>query len=151
MAVSVVIATIYYIINLTNVSKSRQIQSLMDLMKEFHKSDYQKEWIEVMYHQDWKDYYEWWDKYGPVSNPEAACSGFCIITSMSDIGHLVKEGVVDPKLVYNLDETNTIRLAWDKFEPLYKIWRNENPRAGESFEYLVNELKKIEEQTNIKK
>ena len=89
---------------------------------------------------------DFWSKYGREDNPDQWRKYLKLIYYYEYIGILVKEGLVDPKLIYEFDIT-PIRL-WEKYEPIVIGCRErfEAPPKGmlaEWFEDLFYVLKDI--------
>ena len=105
-------------------------------------------WVDLMYHQEWKDIDAFIEKYGPVTNPEAYSNLVVILQFYECLGLLVRKKIVDIDLVYeHIGGLRTIR-TWERLESLLKAFReiSDRPTDWVSFEFLYNELKKYEQQ-----
>ena len=118
--------------------ETRQIQILMDIFDKCSKVEFQKGWLDVL-NQEWTDYEEWLEKYGPANNPEMMAKFGATNRFLIQLGLLIKEKVVEPKLIYDMDPMDSIIMTWEMFEPIYKARREEMPRSGQLLEYADNE------------
>ena len=97
--------------------------------------------IEIMYHQDFKDYEEWREKYGPSTNPDAYVDYYQVTSTCQGLGYLVQNGVLELEALSKHIRPRSIILLWEKIEPIVKVHREKlNPTAYDSFEYLANEF-----------
>ena len=129
--------------------ETRQIQILMDIFDKSSTVEFHKGWTDVL-NQEWTDYEEWLEKYGPANNPEMMGKWYATNRFLIHLGLLIKEKVVDSKLIYDMDPMDSIILTWEKFEPIYKARRGEIPRSGQLLEYAANEMKKLQTNLNLR-
>ncbi len=148
--VSIVVAVIYHIMTLRNTRKNqelqletRQAQLYMNLYDTYHSPEFRK-LLYTMLDLEWKDYDEWYEKYGR-GNPEEIAFG-SVMGYFNGLGLLVKKGLIDADTVYDLLAT-WIVVVWEKYLPIVLAQRDvfNRPVWGE-FEYLYNEVKKIDQQ-----
>ena len=100
--------------------------------------------LEIMYHQDFKDYEEWREKYGPSTNPDAYVDYYQVTSTYQSLGYLVQNKALDLEVLSKHIRPRGIILLWEKIEPIVKVHRERlNPTAYDSFEYLANELRTI--------
>lgn len=160
-AVSVVIAATSVVIGVINsiyssrraratsetALETRQIATYLDFMRRIQTKEWVMGWADVMYRQEWKDFDEWREKYGPVTNPEAWANFVISLQFYECLGLLVRRNIVDIALVH--EHIGGARAGiWERVELLVKGFRefSNRPILWNSFEYLYNELKKYEEQ-----
>jgi ferric iron reductase protein FhuF len=100
-----------------------------------------------MFQWGWKDFEEWWQKYGPETNVEENASFVSVIRYYEGVGVLVKKGLIDLNLVGELMSSHVIRF-WEKLEPVFKEIRERLnwPEVFQEFEYLYNEIITIVEE-----
>ena len=107
-----------------------------------------------MINQKWEDYDDFMDKYGSENNVDAWAAWLSIGAYFNGIGVLVRRGKIDIALVEEL-LANSVFIAWIRMEPIIMGWRNRDDPISEEgrstkypfhagFEYLFNELKKID-------
>jgi len=156
---SVVLAAIYYMLQLKHQAKvrqdlarqretdleTRQAQLFMQLYEHYYKKETMKDESEVIWEWKWKDFEDFWEKYGPFTNVEAFNKWDSLATYIKGVGVLVKRKLIDPDLVKDLMGTSII-LHWEKFGPIIKeIRRKYWPNAYEWCEELYDEMKKLEQ------
>ena len=136
-AASIVIAATYYMGVLKNANRTRQAQLYVQIFDRLNTKDFIRTWLEVMYHQDWKNAQEWESKYGPTANLEAATKMFSVGMLYETIGMLVKEKLIDPSLVFGENPWAAVE-TWEKLETVVKVIReSSDPKFWDSFEYLA--------------
>ena len=102
-------------------------------------------WIEVMYHQEFKDFPEWMNKYGPIKKPNAAKKLFSVGIAYQTIGMLAREKLIDPNLILKENPWAAVE-TWTKIESVVKGLRETgDPQFWTSFEHLANQIKKYRE------
>ena len=104
--------------------------------------------------QSWEfsDFKEFMDKYGYDTNKEASILFGRLVIYYEGLGVLVKEGLLNIRLVALLIAGVTRRF-WEKFEPIIEEGREyyNAPRWLSETEYLYNELMKyMEEHPDLK-
>jgi len=145
-------AAIYYILHLRHQTKMRQIevetrqaQLFMQLYDHYLNRDTTRDENELLFHWKWKDFDDFWQKYGPETNIEAFAKWDSLETYFKGVGVLVKRKLIDLDLVRDLMGTGVI-LHWEKFGSVVKEFRRRYwPHAYEWYEYLYNEMKKREQ------
>jgi hypothetical protein len=121
--------------------ETRQLQLYMKVLEDYRDQDFMTRWTDVAYHQEFEDYEEWRNKYGPIANPEAYADFFHVTNWFQGIGYLVKTGVLDLEVVSEYIRPRSVVYLWDKVEPIVKVHRETtNPDALKSFEYLAKEI-----------
>ena len=124
---------------------TRQAQLFMDLYNHYYSKETMRDESEVIFQWEWKDFEDFWKKYGPETNVEAFTKWDSLETYIKGVGVLVRRKLIDPDLVKDLMGTSII-LHWEKFGSVIKeIRRRYWPHAYEWFEYLYDEMKKREQ------
>jgi len=147
LAVGVAIA----LIQLNNISRTReteletrQIQFCWQALERVHNKEFMRRVLEILYHQDFKDYEEWREKYGPSTNPDAYVDYYHVTSTLQGLGYLVQTKVLDLEALSKHIRPRAFILLWEKIEPIVKVHRETlNPAAYDSFEYLANELRTL--------
>ena len=142
-ALSFSMAAVYYILTIRHNRKTRQVQLFMQLFDKMHSREFMMSLHEV-YHYEWDSYQQYNECYGPVSNPDAFAKVASVWNFLNSGGILVKEGVLDARLVYEWDSGENIVMIWDKYAEIIIEMRGMYPRFMDSFEYLVEEMKKLD-------
>ena len=143
--VGLLVGIFYYIMTIRANQKNqeltletRQLQLYMKVLEDNRTQEFQKQWTDVAYHQEFKDYEEWREKYGPRTNPEAYANFFHVTNWFQGIGYLVRTGVLDVEVVSEYIRPMSVIFLWEKVSPIVKVHRETtNPRALDSFEYLA--------------
>ena len=142
--IGLIVAIIYYSINIRNASKVRQRDILFQRLQGYN-LEYTKTYIEVASYTDWKTTEEFKEKYGMITNPDAF-SKYLYITRVYNLaGLMLKENVADADLLFQLYPPGAIISMWEQFLPFILEGREirNNPVLDENFEYLYTEAKKM--------
>jgi hypothetical protein len=151
--ISISLAAFYYINTLRNSRKNqqltletRQAQLFMSLY-ETHRSPELRRLYTRVRDREWTNLDDWEDKYGPDNNPDASVEYQSLMSFFDGVGLLVKRGLIDISLVYDLMFISTNRI-WNLHKSvIYNIRITSGyPNLWEHFEYLNNELEKYHEQ-----
>jgi hypothetical protein len=150
-AAGVLVGVVYYVLDMRNQSRmrhteieTRQANLFMQIYAEYYNEDFLTDLNEVLFSWNYKDFDDFWQKYGPLANPKAFAKFDAVGCYFKGIGVLLKKNLIDLNLVDELMGTS-IRRFWEKFESYIKEFRvREWPRSMQGVEYLYNELKKIE-------
>jgi hypothetical protein len=156
-ATSVTIAAIYYMFTLRINMKTqeltlktqqqnletRQAQILMSLYQRWSEPEFQEAYNEVS-EWKWRDYDDFMEKYGWVSNPGKWSKRMQVAIFFEGLGVLVKRGLIDPGLVDDLMSSYIIEY-WQKNEQFIVEWRKRSNQAtiAEWQEYLYNVIYEI--------
>lgn len=125
--------------------ETRQAQLFMDVFGHFYTEKFLSDENEILFQWKWKDFDEFWQKYGPETNAKAFNKWDSMGTYFRGVGVLVKRKLIDLDIVDELMGTS-IRLHWEKSGPIITHFRKHIwPHAYEWFEYLYNELLKREQ------
>ena len=144
-ATGVLIAAVYYVLNMRVTLQTRQAQLFMPIYSTYHSDEYMKAYSEIM-RWKWENYDDYINKYGPESNPEAYIMYRKVFGFFEGVGVLVRRRLIDPSLVDDL-MSGAIVQYWERFESilLERRRRLNWPQVGEQIEYLYNEVKPIAE------
>ena len=144
-ATGVLIAAVYYVLNMRVTLQTRQAQLFIPIYSTYHSDEYMKAYSEIM-RWKWENYDDYINKYGPESNPEAYIMYRKVFGFFEGVGVLVRRRLIDPSLVDDL-MSGAIVQYWERFESiLLERRRSLNwPQVGEQIEYLYNEVKPIAE------
>jgi hypothetical protein len=149
---SVTLAAIYYILQIRHQARARQTEIetrqanlLIEIYNYYYREDFLNTENEILFQWKWKDFDDFWQKYGPETNVKAFNKWDSMGTYFKGVGVLVKMKLIDLNLVDELIGTS-VRLHWEKSGPIMKEFRTRMwPHAYEWFEYLYDELKKREQ------
>jgi hypothetical protein len=143
--ISIVIASagvlagvIYYILEIRHQTKIRQMDLLMRLFSTFDSNEFQEEYIKFL---DLKitDYDEYVKTYGLKGV-------FKIFPFFEALGVMLSRKMVSLDLVEQM-YSQSIQIMWEKSKPIQEGLRRkyDQPKWGEWFEYLYNEIKRREQ------
>ena len=139
------IAAIYYVLQIRHQSKIRQTDLIIRLYSFYNTEACQKALAKVLA-LDYKDYDDFVKKYGSLLSPspnDVQISLQMVGTFFEGVGVLLSQGLLDINLVQKLFD---VKGYWRKIEPVVIELRKtlKDPRQKEWFEYLNNEVSKIE-------
>ena len=124
--------------------ETRQVQFCWQALERVHNPEFHRRTIEIMYHQDFRDYEEWREKYGPSTNPDAYVDFYNVTSTNQALGYLVQNKVLDLEALSKHIRPRGFIALWEKIEPIVKFHRETfNPTAFDSFEYLANECRTL--------
>jgi hypothetical protein len=144
-ALGVCVAAIYYVMTLhtqqTNMKatlKTRESQLFMMLYNKISSEEYMRHWLNIG-STDWRDYDDFKEKV--LDNPEKMLSLHMIAITMEGVGVLVKEDLVDIKLIV-LYFAGAVRQLWEKLMPVIVEYRRREDydRYMSEFEYVYGRL-----------
>ena len=153
---SIVVAAIYYFLQIRHQSKVRQTDLVNKLYSTFISTEFMDATVKFssLEFEDYKDYIDKYGsisrvgKYGPIFNdtPEFK-SLYAVDNFFNQVGILLNRGLIDADLVRDVFGYR-VEALWNKIQPLIQGFRKElnQPEAGKWFEYLYNEMKKREQQ-----
>ena len=137
-AIGVCVAAAYYVINIINTNKARQLQVFMQVYSQFNSRQFWDDYFSFM-EDEWTTIEEYREKYEKDKN---RVRNVMVWSTFEGLGVLVAKRLVDVSVPYDLFG-NLVFLFWDKakvlvederrrFTPDYAIWT----------EYLVNCMRK---------
>lgn len=127
--------------------ETRHVQFCWQALERVHNKEFLTPTLEILYHQDFKDYEEWREKYGPSTNIEAYADYYHVTSTIQGLGYLVQNKVLELEALSKHIRPRSIIFLWEKIEPIVKVHRERfNPTAYDSFEYLTNELRALLDQ-----
>jgi hypothetical protein len=135
----VLIAAIYYVLQIRNQTKIRQTDLVMRLYSTFGSKEFQDAWTRIE-SIEFKNYDEYVKKCG--LGDYAQCATF-----FEGIGVLLQKKLIDINLVDALFSV-PLKFMYERMKPIIEGNREQlhNQRVFENFEYLYNEMKKREQQ-----
>jgi hypothetical protein len=140
---SVTLAAIYYIWQIRHQTKIRQTDLVIRLSDFGTKKDFLEACTDI-FEAEFEDYDDFVSKYGAFFSKKPIPMSFFIVGNfMERVGVLLKNRLLDVTLVSQL---MTVTDFWEKMKPLIEGIRKEehNQNYYSYFEYLYNEMKKIE-------
>ena len=127
-------------------AETRQTQLFMNIISVYTAKEYRKDVANLMT-MEFTDYDDFENKYGWRTNPDDNAVFNNAYQWLEGIGVLVRRGLIDPELVFDL-MYGWIIIYWEKYYPVFRGMREEwNPKMFEDLEFLYNEMKKLSETT----
>jgi hypothetical protein len=157
-ALGVCVAAVYYVYNMRisrrnqelmlksqeqNV-ETRQLQIFMSIYQTIMSKQFQRDSEEILHKWEWKNIDDYIEKYG--NQLDSHSNAAYIQRTYDGVGTLVRSGMVDSELVYDLTYVMVLEM-WEKFAPeVLELRRRFNaPQVYVDFEYLYNVLIAIRE------
>lgn len=148
---SIGIAAIYYTMTLRNSQRTQQLtlenrnaQLLMRIYDKYTETELMRQQLEIIAHK-WSDIDDFWENYGPYSNPEYYTMFGRLAYYFDGIGVMLKRGLVDKDAIYDLMGEHILQYWSHPYGPLIPGLREKwgNPAGYKWFEYLVKEMEKL--------
>jgi hypothetical protein len=134
--------------------ETRQAELFMQIYNRYNTKDFQKTYGATRFIYKWTDEQDFTQRYHVLSSPENL-DAFADYNAMNaffeGVGVLVKKGLIDVDLVYDLF-ANRIIWYWEEgFGPLGPYWRARinDPDLYDSMEYLYHEMKQRQQTANV--
>ena len=123
--------------------ETRQLQIFMNVYQTHISKTFQHDVEQIHHVWEWKDLDDYMSKYGSI-HPENSAMMASVFMTYDGMGALVKRGLVNPELVYDLLNIQAVE-TWEKFRPLISEIRTSYnvPHVFEYYEYLYNLLEEI--------
>jgi hypothetical protein len=145
-ALGVCVAAFYYVTNLRLTQRNqelslksqqqtletRQIQIFTQFYDRFFTN--MEAFFELLNQWSWKDLDDFWQKYGPESNPIEWSKLRRVFSPWEQMGVLVHEGVVDPKYIYYWAGPQPADL-WEKFYPVVLGFREKYEKEPKGMQW----------------
>jgi hypothetical protein len=140
--IGILIAAINSVLSSRDTKRQRQMELLMQLYDRYSTKEFTRGWIDIVT-REWADYEEYEQKYGWLTNPDAASTRLSVGRFFEGLGVLVQEGYVDINLVNSLLNTHIVGY-WERYGPIWKKRREQwgDFTMSDHTEFLYNELKK---------
>ena len=141
-AAGVLVGVVYYVLDMRNQNKVRQMDMIMRLYSYYCSEEYSKASGRYMA-TEFKDFEDFQQKYGVVGEHPVTTALYIVLTFFEGVGVLLKRKLTNIELLHELF---AVKMHWKKIEPIIEDVRKhfEEPRLFESFEYLYNETEKYE-------
>jgi hypothetical protein len=133
LSAAVVVAVVYYILASRDTNKTRQAELFMRVCREISNPVFLDKCTDLM-NAEWKNDEEGYQK---ITSPTTYKSFWQVLTFFEGIGVLIRQKLVDVRLVALLMAGAT-RRYWEKLGPVVLKLRKEidYPRCGSETEYL---------------
>jgi hypothetical protein len=150
--IGIIVSILYYASVLRNANKTqqmqletRQAQLFINIFNVYASKQFQKDREKLMQLMEWTNYDDFFAKYGPDVDPEAHAIWDSTATWLEGLGVLVKRGLIDSELVYDIMYGFIINF-WERHLPLFTRFREQwNPYLFEDLESLYDHMKHLSE------
>ena len=142
---SIVIAVVYYILQIQHQKKMRQTDLVTHLSRDIALDREALDAYVDIVEAEFEDYDDFVKKYGKFISKNQVPRSFMMMGNFYEqIGVLLRNRLIDASLV---DQLFPVSTTWEKMKPLVEGMRKEyhDPTVFEWFEYLCNEMKKREQ------
>ena len=143
---SITLGIIMGIMQFRNLVKTRRIKLYTELFDKLNEKEIQRNFLEVLLVWNWKDFDDFFEKYGPEKNPDKFLKFSSTIFYLENVGLFMKENLVEKEWVANLVDYMVLDF-WEKYEPIIvKLGEPyNNPNITPMLKYLYGEIKSIRE------
>jgi hypothetical protein len=144
VAFGVIIGIVFAVLELRNITKTRQMELIMNIYSRFGTREYIDAWEKIRTRES-KDYDEYIKKHGWADVMQVS-------SAFEGLGLLVHRKFLDIDLAHELLSEST-KMTWEKVKPMIEDARKQltQRKFGEyipiyqSWEYLYNEMQKREQ------
>ena len=137
-ATGVLVAAVFYVVNLRETSKNRQATTSNNIQQLFLTEEWQQRFLEVMSMQ-WTDFNDFKKKYDSTVNPQSSVKRNSILVQYDNLGRQYRSGIISLN-AFGSVSAYALVLTWLKFKPIIEGYRGvEYPKDGFSdFEYIAD-------------
>ena len=144
-AAGVLVGVAYYILDMRNQARTRQTDMVLRLYSTFSSEEFQITLAQIdnLKFQNTDDFLQ---KYGSKVNAEVWGKWQSVAAFFEQVGVLLHRKLINISLVDDLLTTD-VKQQWERMAPVILDIRKrlDSPQIWEWFEYLYNEMKKIEQ------
>jgi len=142
-ATGVLVAAIFYILNLRMVQKRMKIDTAILYGNLITTKEQIRIWRHLLFETDFTSF-EDWDKRCRTDHEEYS-NFFVVGGCMNQLGLLMKEKVIDPEMLMTLVSPTWPKAVWMKIAPIVKGFRvlQDDPRFGYYGEFFFKEAERI--------
>jgi len=149
--ISIIVGIIVFIFSRRQEVETRQAELFMELYREWRSPTFRTAVMRMTYHCTWKDFDEFWQKYGPQTNLQDFVNTFVRqATFYEGVGVLVEQKLIDIKLVDRLMH-NTIKSWWERMGPVYRELRTKQAHGEDPHYDSAEQLYPLIEQMGQKR
>jgi hypothetical protein len=142
-ATGVLVAAVFYILNLRMVQKKMKLDATMIYGALITNKDQVPEWRHLLYDTDFTSWEDWDKRYR--TNPKEYENIFIVAGAINQLGVMVKEKVVDPELLLTIISPIWVKGVWAKISPMVYGYRTayHDPSFYKYAEFLYNETERM--------
>lgn len=139
---SVVVAFIIGIRSIRNFAVSRKASVFISYHSQAYNKQLMMDQMEIFNKWSWKDYDDFWQTYGPQTNPEAYAKFISVAGFFEGLARLLKKGIIDEDLIPEMVAVSIVMfhektrsIQEEVFGPIIR------PESADLFKYLYNLIK----------
>jgi hypothetical protein len=150
-ATGVLIAAVFYAMNLQMARRKLKIDNTILYGNIIYDKERVTQWRHVIFEQQFTSFEEWDKKYRP--DPEAFSNLYGTKGLLEMVGMCIKEGIVDPDLLYKKGYVEWIKVVYLKLKPWYIGMRAlyNNLSYGYYAEYVYNDVMRLYPDVTVSK
>ena len=139
-ATGVLVAAIYYVLNLREINRNRRITLTTTMMQPFMTTEGMSKFLNLTT-MTWSDLDDYRAKYDHRVNPQNFAERLSMWNLCENLGKLYREGLIDLDTLYG--PGNQVGYLWIKFKPIIEMYRGTegySEHQYENFQYLAEQL-----------
>ncbi len=143
--IGILIGVTIGIIEIRNLRDERRNQLIDLTLQNTRRAEDVEPWVYAVT-QNFSSYEEWFEKYSPDKNPEAAKHMYAIWSYLDALGRHLRAGLIDDDYVlHNVANPIVVLAMWEKSKVIFEAWRERYnyPSMYDGFEYLYNTIKEM--------
>jgi hypothetical protein len=150
-ATGVLVAAVYYILNMRATLQTRQAQLFMHLYDRMSQPELSAIINNIRYNLKWSDPDDFWRKYGAETNLEEYSKIASAGNYFKGIGVLLKKRLIDRMFIYDL-LSSPLKVYWERMGPVILERRRvtSNPNLFAFVDYLYDEMVKVDVELSTK-
>jgi hypothetical protein len=150
-ATGVLVAAVYYIMNMRTTLQTRQAQLFMQLYDRMSQPELSATINNIRYNLKWSDSEDFWRKYGAETNIDEYSRIASAGNYFKGIGVLLKKGLIDRMFIYDL-LSSPLKVYWERMGPVILERRRitSNPNLFAFVDYLYDEMVKVDVELSAK-
>lgn len=149
-AASIVIATTYYITIVRNTNRTRQAQLFMQFHSKGMNKELIKDMTEINLSWTWKDVDEFFQKYGPETNPDAWAKFVSVWAYYEGMGTLAKKNLINIEMIPEILAIAIVTF-WEKVKPVANQYSQQlrRPQAFGGIELLYRKIRRANARAHL--
>jgi hypothetical protein len=143
-ATGVLVAAVYYILNIRAAERNRKIQLSTSITEKLGSKEFLRDFVELS-NLDWRDPEAFAKKYDSSINSDISNENWAkrwhLWATYENLGYLLRNKLVDLEIVYNSQGVHPM-IAWALCLPVLEYYRKKElgSRYFENFEYLARRM-----------
>jgi hypothetical protein len=114
---SIIVAFIIGVRSIRNFAVSRKASVFISFQTQAYSKQLMLDQMEILNKWSWKDSSDFWQKYGPRTNPEAYAKFISVLGFYEGMARLLRKGIIDLDLIPEVMAIGVV-MFWEKTESL---------------------------------